>query len=76
MEIETVADLADAIADLIGVYGACKSKHPECCDHKEGQEREDKLCCRVRFVGDMETRIRNAVGNDAHLVLEWPKHKK
>jgi hypothetical protein len=61
MEIETVSDLTNVIADWIGVYGACK------CEGKEdGCEFSEKAvnCCRVGFAIHLEDRIRNAVEND------------
>lgn len=44
MEIETVSDLANVIADWIGVYGACKDegKSDEC----EFSEKK-VTCCRI-----------------------------
>lgn len=54
VEIETVDELADAIADMLGVYGA----GPEYGSH------DDECDCRNCFVIRMEDRIRNAVKND------------
>lgn len=61
MEIETVADLADRIADWIGVYGACKDE-----GNGDGCEFSEKkvACCRVGFTMHLEERIRQAVEND------------
>lgn len=61
MEIETVADLADVIANWIGVYDSCPN---ECKDDSCERSKESDLCCRVRFVALLEDRIRNAVEND------------
>lgn len=61
MEIETVEDLANQIADWIGVYGCCKDPTGDGC------EREDITCCRVGFMIRMEDRIRDAVENDKKL---------
>jgi len=61
MEIETVSDLANVIADWIGVYGACK-----CEGKSDGCEFSEKkvTCCRVGFTMHLEERIRDAVEND------------
>lgn len=65
MEIETVPDLANKIADWLGVYGACKEgdKYEPCCEKSE----KDIFCCRVGFCMHMEERIREAVGNENKL---------
>lgn len=60
MQIETVEDLANTIADWIGCYGACKSTDPNECEHSEKRI----ACCRVGFMIEMEERIRQAVKND------------
>ena len=53
--IETSMDLAEDLADLIGVYGAhsnyCKPEKP----------------CRVCFVPELAERIRAAAANDAKM---------
>jgi|GEM_PF-1912604 hypothetical protein len=61
MEIETVSDLANVIADWIGVYGACKDE-----GKSDGCEFSEKkvACCRVGFTMHLEERIREAVEND------------
>jgi hypothetical protein len=63
MEIETVEDLANEIANWIGCYGCCKSA-------EEGKDEcEDKSinCCRVGFMMVMPDRIRKAVENENKL---------
>lgn len=60
MEIETVEDLSNWIADKLGVYGACKSEDPDGCEASE----KSYFCCRVGFMMAMEERIRQAVEND------------
>lgn len=57
MVIETVDDLCESIADMIGVYGACKSEEQNGCSN------EDPKCCRVGFCMVMKERIYNAVEN-------------
>jgi len=64
--IETSTELADAIADMVGVYGSyytnCQEKDQETygcnCDH------EDDCKCRSCFVISMASRIRTSVSND------------
>ncbi len=61
MEIETVDDLVNDIADSLGVYGACKSEDPKGCYN------ENTRCCRVGFSMVMCERIRKAVENENKL---------
>jgi hypothetical protein len=61
MEIETVSDLASVIADLIGIYGACKDEGKnDSCEFSE----KSITCCRIGFTMELEDRIREAVEND------------
>lgn len=53
--IETPEDIAEELADTLGIYGAAK-EHNENCK------------CRVCFVVDMTDRIRQAVRNE-HLLF-------
>jgi hypothetical protein len=55
--IETPDDLAEAIADMAGVYGACKGDATQPCDGR----------CRPHFIGDMAERIRAAAANERML---------
>lgn len=59
--LETVSDLANQIADWIGVYGSCRD---EC--NKDGCElsKNNVMCCRVGFTIELEDRIRQAAEND------------
>lgn len=59
MEIETVDDLANQIADWLGVYG--------CCKHGDGCDDPNPLCCRIGFMMTFPDRIRAAVDNDNKL---------
>lgn len=63
MNIETVSDLAEKIADWIGIYGGCKSTGDEGCEW----DAKKPFCCRQGFVDHMEERIRQAVDNDNKL---------
>lgn len=72
MEIETVTDLAEQIADWVGIYGCCKSTGEEGCEWDE----KKPFCCRQGFVMDMEERIRKSVENETKLEsvdLKQPK---
>ena len=57
--IETVDELADTLADAIGVYGACSSNGETGCKY------DDKgiLCCRQGFVQEISERMRTAAEN-------------
>lgn len=57
VEFETPGELADAIADMLGIYGI----GPEFGDHP------DECECRMCFVIRMEDRIRDSVENDKFL---------
>lgn len=62
MNIETVDELCEQLADLIGVYGCCKAavKDADC-------ENENPCCCRTGFMMVMPDRIREAVANEQKL---------
>lgn len=60
MNIETVHDLAEHIADIADVYGSCQVQAEGGNDCRLG-------VCRVCFVPEMEDRIRAAVENDRKL---------
>lgn len=60
--IETPSELADSIADLLGIYGS----------HKEDEDT-DPCPCRVCFVSTMTERIQASVRNENLLTpLEIP----
>jgi hypothetical protein len=63
MEIETVNDFCEHLADLVGVYGGCK--HAE----KGDGDCPEKLitCCRIGFVTEISERIWKAVENEKML---------
>jgi len=61
MEIETVDDLANQIADWLGVYG--------CCKNGDGCDDPNPLCCRIGFMMVMPDRIRMAVLNECKMEL-------
>ena len=57
VELETVDELAEELADMLGIYG----DWPEFGDHP------DDCKCRVCFVIRMEDRIRDSVENEEFL---------
>ena len=61
--LETPDELADAIADMVGVYGACAEILDEPCAGK----------CRPHFVSEMTNRIREAAANEALLAARSAK---
>ncbi len=65
MDIETVADLADKIADWLGIFGGCKNVND--CDDDCTYNKDRPFCCRQGFVGAMEERMVQAVENDKKL---------
>ena len=73
MNIETVNDLAEQIADWIGIYGGCKNESSPDSDGVNEctyDKFKNPLCCRTGFVSAMEERIREAVENDKILNLK------
>jgi len=64
MKIETVEDLAEQIADWIGIYGGCKAVGTTGCTY---DKFDNPCCCRTGFMTAMEERIREAVENDKKL---------
>ena len=62
MIIETVDDLAEQVADWLGVFGCCKMKGRDC-------EDENDHCCRTGFMMVFPDRIRQAVENEKKLEL-------
>lgn len=63
MKIETVEDLAQQMADWLGIYGSCKNvdETQNNCTYEEC----NPFCCRVGFLEAIEQRIRKSVQNDA-----------
>ena len=59
--LETLPELAEAIADMAGVYGG----RLDSGDHPYGCR------CRSCFVEDMTERIRKACANEAMIEREW-----
>ena len=54
MNVELPEDLAEHLADRLGIYGACPGDHAE----------EEVVNCRPHFVSSMTTRIRESVRNE------------
>lgn len=65
MNIETVEDLSNTIADWLGIYGCCKSNGDEGCEFN----KDKPFCCRVGFTSEMKERMNTAVGNDFKIAL-------
>ena len=63
MNIETVEDLAETLADWLGIYGGCKSDGDTGCEF----DKDKPFCCRQGFVSEMKERIVKAVENDNKL---------
>ncbi len=63
MNIETIDDLCNDLADKLGVYGCCKSQ----VENDGKCTNDDPLCCRTGFMIVMRDRIINAVENERKL---------
>lgn len=61
MEIETIDDVIDMLADKLGVYGACKSESDDGCDC------DNLMCCRVGFAMVIKDKIYTAIENENKL---------
>lgn len=59
MEIETLVDYVEWLADRMGIYGGCTAYD------EKGEATEDDKCfgCRICWSDEMEIRIRSAVKN-------------
>ena len=63
MKIETTKDLAETLADWLGIYGGCKSDGDIGCTY----DKEKPFCWRQGFVQAIQERIIEAVENDKKL---------
>lgn len=61
MEIETIDDIVENLADLLGIYGCCKS------DGNDDSVCKPLTCCRVGFTMTIKERIYNAIENEKKL---------
>ncbi len=74
MEIETIDDLCEQLADWIGVYGCCSAG-----DKADGCYSNNPLCCRMGFTIQLKERIYNAIETDMlsrnlDLNVKYDKH--
>lgn len=64
MQVETVDDLVEQLADWFGVYGGCKNdESTDDCESKCKYDPKMPFCCRNCFYTAMTSRIENAVEN-------------
>lgn len=63
MNIETTEDLAEKMADLLGIYGGCKSDGINGCTY----DKSNPFCCRSGFMQAIKERMIEAVENDNKL---------
>lgn len=65
MTVETVEDLAETLADWMGVFGCCKNvkTNDDLCTF----DPEKPTCCRVGLVQHLKERIVQAVENERRL---------
>lgn len=62
MEIETSEDLANQLADWLGIYGGCKNETAD--DNNCIYDKSKPFCCRQGFCSALQERIRGSVKND------------
>lgn len=60
--LETPDELADAIADMVGIYGGC----PRGFDGEPDADCQE-CKCRIGFVAEMTDRIQRSVANERRL---------
>lgn len=58
MKIDTPEDLAEEVADWIGIYGNCDQENCQ----------ESGRCCRAEFTQILAERIRNSVHNENAII--------
>ena len=61
VHLETVEELAESLADAVGIYGCGEGGDNGFADHP------DTCNCRICFVSDITERIKQAVKNDIFL---------
>ena len=71
MNIELPEELAEKIADWIGIYGGCKSNGETGCTYDESKP----FCCRQGFVGAIANRIRESVENEKEWIMKEQTRK-
>lgn len=67
MQIETVEELVEQLADWFGVYGGCKNPDDDRPQDKCTMDASKPFCCRAGFAMVMEERIRKAIHNEVML---------
>ncbi len=65
MNIETTEDLAEKLADWLGIYGGCKNETSD--DDNCKFDKSKPFCCRQGFVMEMKERMVEAVDNERKL---------
>ena len=71
MQIETVGELAEQIADWLGIYGSCKKENPLDGDEECPYNKNSPFCCRTGFVAMISERMIEAVENEKKLEKLW-----
>lgn len=61
-QIETTDDLAETVADWLGIYGCCPAQQSGAADTT--CDKDGVFCCRVAFMSQFPDRIRQAVENE------------
>lgn len=65
MNIETTEELAEKLADWLGIYDGCKNKTSD--DDLCTYDKSKPFCCRQGFVEAMKERMTEAVDNEKKL---------
>lgn len=68
MEIQTVDRLCEEIADMVGVYGCCKSEPENNIQCEFGDK--NIFCCRTGFVMELREKMIKAVEFDESVNIE------
>lgn len=63
MNIETIDDILNELADKLYVYGCCKAA----ANGKDECNEKDSCCCRVGFMMEYKDRIKKAFENEKKL---------
>lgn len=67
MQIETLEELVEQLADWYGVYGGCKNPDNDQPQDRCTMDAEKPFCCRAGFTMVIEERIRKAIENEKML---------
>lgn len=64
MQIETLSEIIEELADKLYIYGDCRSQSEEVIAEKCNNDSVGIYCCRKIFESEMEERILEAIKNE------------